>query len=98
MAIWVASYLQNKGKQVGWYTSPSQDLIDHFKALNIEITDEELAAVFADGGVFDTLINELEDKLVTAKLFSKKSEINMLTLAAEQWAKGNLLNDESTNL
>ena len=98
MVIWVASYLQSKGKQVGWYHSPQQALIDHFKALNIEITDDELDAIFANGEVFDTLINELEDKLVTAKLFSKKSEINMLTLAGEQWAKGNLLNDESTNL
>ena len=83
MVIWIASYLQSKGKQVGWYHSPQQALIDHFKALNIEITDAGLSAVFANGGVFDTLINELEDKLVRAKIFSKKSEIDMLTLAGE---------------
>jgi len=69
MVIWIAAYLEFTGVQTGWYHSPQQILIDHFDALNVEITMAELAATFANGGIFATQVGMLETKLIASKYF-----------------------------
>jgi hypothetical protein len=39
MAIWTAAYMQAADKPTGWEEPPMQVLIDHFTALNVELTD-----------------------------------------------------------
>lgn len=66
--------------------------------MNIEITYTELEATFNSTSEFNVTIQELENKLWASKYFTNKPELTNTLLAAEQWAMGNLLNDEDTNL
>lgn len=85
-------------RETGWEHSPTQELIDHFDAMNIEITYTELEATFNSTSEFNITIQELENKLWASKYFTNKPILTNTLLAAEQWARGNLLNDEDTNL
>lgn len=70
-------------RETGWEHSPTQELIDHFDAMNIEITYTELEATFNSTSEFNITIQELENKLWASKYFTNKPELTNTLLAAE---------------
>lgn len=98
MTIWLAAYFEAQVSPVDGAWSPIQQIQDHFDAKNVSISSAQIRAIVADGQVLDTQVTTLEGMLVESKIFTTLTDITPLTLAAEQWASGALLNSNATSL
>jgi len=99
LIIWIAAYMENANKYYGWTTSPTQILIDHFNARGVPLGDADIKYMVSNTtGPINDAVNLLEAKLVESKYFNFTDVASSFDLAAAQWAVGNLLTMDDTNL
>lgn len=105
LIIWIAAYFENANQYYGWSSSPTQILIDHFNARGVPLGDASIAWIVSSLGdpskgslVINDGVETLEAKLIESKIFTDPADVNSTSLAAEQWAKGDLLDSNATNL
>lgn len=98
LIIWIAAYLENSGQYTGWSSSPKDVLVKHFNAKGVPLGDATLDYIVNNvTSPFNDVVNDLEARLIESKYFND-TDITSTNLAAYQWANGDLLINDTTNL